>query len=168
MENRPFLCVFKSAWIFACSLQITRNTLGCIFLAVLRFVFEKKRMQKTQVFTKRKTAKKNAAQCISSNLKATSKNSGTFENTQKRVDFPLSIVFDQVLQLLLILFFRGCGTRVPKWHKIPLIKIYPSPKICFLKLVHWMNTIKGLFWILAFDSLFNPCFCHCNQWPVIT
>ena len=29
MENLPFF--FKSAWIFACSLQITRNTLGCIF-----------------------------------------------------------------------------------------------------------------------------------------
>ena len=41
-----------------------------------------------------KTAKKNAAQCISSNSKATSKNSGTFENTQKKVDFLLSIVFD--------------------------------------------------------------------------
>ena len=41
-----------------------------------------------------KTAKKNAAQCIFSNLKATSKNSGTFENTQKKIDFPLSIVFD--------------------------------------------------------------------------
>ena len=40
--------------------------------------------------TKRKTAKKNAAQCISSNLKATSKNSGTFENTQKRSIFHLS------------------------------------------------------------------------------
>ena len=50
--------------------------------------------------TKRKTAKKNAAKCISSNLKATSKNSGTFENTQKKVDFPLSIVFHQALQLL--------------------------------------------------------------------
>ena len=49
--------------------------------------------------TKRKTAKQNAAQCISSNLKATSKNSGTFENP-KKVDFPLSIVFDQALQLL--------------------------------------------------------------------
>ena len=34
------------------------------------------------------TAKKNAAQCISSNLKT------------KKVDFPLSIVFDQALQLL--------------------------------------------------------------------
>ena len=32
-------------------------------------------------------------------LKATSKNSGTFENTQKKVDFPLSIAFDQALQL---------------------------------------------------------------------
>ena len=40
--------------------------------------------------TKRKTAKKNAAQCISSNLKATSKNSGTFENTQKRLIFHLA------------------------------------------------------------------------------
>ena len=52
--------------------------------------------------TKCKTAKKNAAQCISCNLKATSKNSGTFENTQQEVDFPLSIhvVFDQALQLL--------------------------------------------------------------------
>ena len=45
-----FWCVFKSAWILACSLQITRNTLGCIFFTVLRFVFEKKRMQKNQVF----------------------------------------------------------------------------------------------------------------------
>ena len=85
---------------------------AAFFFAVLRFVFEKKRMQKTQevsktwVFcirffskTKRKTAKINAAQCISSNLKATSKNSGTFENTHKKVDFPLSIVFDQALQL---------------------------------------------------------------------
>ena len=41
--------------------------------------------------TKRKTAKKNAAQCISSNLKATSKNSGTFENTQKRLIFHLAL-----------------------------------------------------------------------------
>ena len=47
-----------------------------------------------------KQRNKNAAQCISSNLKATSKNSGTFENTQNKVDFPLSIVFDQTLQLL--------------------------------------------------------------------
>ena len=59
---------------------------AAFFFAVLRFVFEKKRM--------RKTAEKNAAQCISSNFKATSKNSGTFENTQIKVDFPLSIVFD--------------------------------------------------------------------------
>ena len=43
-------------------------------------------------------SKKNEAQCISSNLKATSKNSGTFE-THKKVDFPLSIVFDRALQL---------------------------------------------------------------------
>ena len=35
--------------------------------------------------TKRKTAKKNVAQCISSNLKATSKNSGTFENTKRSI-----------------------------------------------------------------------------------
>ena len=34
--------------------------------------------------TKHKTAKKNAVQCISSNLKATSKNSGTSENTHKK------------------------------------------------------------------------------------
>ena len=34
--------------------------------------------------TKRKIAGKNAAQCISSNLKATRKNSGTFENTQEK------------------------------------------------------------------------------------
>ena len=33
--------------------------------------------------TKRKTAKKNVAQCISCNLKVTSKNSGTFENKKK-------------------------------------------------------------------------------------
>ena len=51
--------------------------------------------------TKRKTAKKNAAQCTSSNLKATSKNSGTFENTPKKVNFPLGIVFDQALQIFL-------------------------------------------------------------------
>ena len=50
--------------------------------------------------TKHKTVKKNPAQCISSNLKATSKNSGTFENTQKKVDFPLSIAFLQALQLV--------------------------------------------------------------------
>ena len=50
--------------------------------------------------TKHKTAEKNAAQYISSHLKATSKNSGTFENTQEKVDFPPSIVFDQALQLL--------------------------------------------------------------------
>ena len=55
-------------------------------------VFSRKRSVKWQ--------KKNAAQCISSHLKATSKNSGTFENTPKKVDFPLSIVFDQALQLL--------------------------------------------------------------------
>ena len=48
---------------------------------------------------KKKTAKKNAAQCISSNFQATCKNSGTFE---KKVDFPLSIVFAQALQLLLL------------------------------------------------------------------
>ena len=118
---------------------------AAFFFAVLRFVFEKKRMQKTQevwlvcnslllsllrqtkgffcfsfnkrsqkhaspktwVFcihffskTKRKTVKKNAAQYISCNLKATSKNSGTFETTKKKGDFPLSIVFDQALQLI--------------------------------------------------------------------
>ena len=37
-----------------------------------------------------KQRKKIAAQCISSNLKATSKNSGTFENTQKRSIFHLA------------------------------------------------------------------------------
>ena len=56
------------------------------------YVFSRKRSIKQR--------KKNAAQCISSHLKATSKNSGTFENTQEKVDFPLSIVFDQALQLL--------------------------------------------------------------------
>ena len=40
--------VFKSALNFACSLQLTRNILGCIFFTVLRFVFKKKHMQKTQ------------------------------------------------------------------------------------------------------------------------
>ena len=57
------------------------------------YVFSRKRNVKRR--------KKNAAQCISSHLKATNKNSGTFENTPKKVDFPLSIVFDQALQLLL-------------------------------------------------------------------
>ena len=52
------------------------------------------------IFSLKRSVKqeKNAALCISSNLKATSKNSGTFENT-KKVNFPLSIVFDQALQL---------------------------------------------------------------------
>ena len=56
------------------------------------------------VFSGKRSVKqrgKNAAQCISSNLKATSKYSGTFENTHKKVDFPLSIVFDQALQLMI-------------------------------------------------------------------
>ena len=40
---------------------------------------------------------------FSSNLKASSKNSGTFENTQKKVNFPLSmIVFDEALQLFIM------------------------------------------------------------------
>ena len=113
---------------------------AAFFFAVLRFVFEKKRMQKTQevwlvcnasllsllrqtkgffcfsfnkrsqkhaatktwvfayVFflkTKRKTAKKNAAQCISSNSKATSKIQALLKTLKKKVDFPLGIVFDQ-------------------------------------------------------------------------
>ena len=46
------------------------------------YVFSRKRSVKQR--------KKNAAQCISSNLKATSKNSGTFENTQKRSIFHLA------------------------------------------------------------------------------
>ena len=37
---------------------------------------------------------------VKEGYKATNKNSGTFENTPKKVDFPLSIVFDQALQLL--------------------------------------------------------------------
>ena len=58
------------------------------------YVFSRKQSVK-----RRKKMQPNVFQ-ISSHLKATSKNSGTFENTPKKVDFPLSIVFDQALQLV--------------------------------------------------------------------
>ena len=66
------------------------------------------------VFSRKRSVKqrKNAAQCISSNLKATRKNTGTFENTPKKVDFPLSIVFDQALQLSIATSQLVCGNFV--------------------------------------------------------
>ena len=69
------------------------------------YVFSRKRSVKQR--------KKNAAQCISSNLKATSKNSGTFENTPTNVDFPHSIVFDQALHLYSI-------TSCPNYLQVPI------------------------------------------------
>ena len=48
-----------------------------------------------------KQRKKRQPNVFSSNLKATRKNSGTFETcAPKKVDFPLSIVFDQALQFI--------------------------------------------------------------------
>ena len=98
----------QEVWLIcsALLLSLLRQTKG-FFCFSFNKRSQKHAAAKTWVFayvffskTKRKTVKKNAAQCISSNLKATSKNSGTFENTQKKVDFPLSIVFDQALQLI--------------------------------------------------------------------
>ena len=135
---------------------------AAFFFAVLCFIFEKKCLQKTQVFaaacflflllnekqkkpfvclnnesskalhtsqtswvfcirffSRKQSVKqqKNTAQCISSNLKATSKNSGTFENTQKKVDFPLSAVFDQALQLLMSKTAEASCTRIRKSYR---------------------------------------------------
>ena len=79
----------QEVWLVcnASLLSLLRQTKG-----FFSFSFSKRSQKhaaaKTWVFcirffakTKRKTAGKNAAQCISSYLKATSKNSGTFENT---------------------------------------------------------------------------------------
>ena len=98
----------QEVWLVcnASLLSLLRQTKGFFICFSFNKRSQKHAAVKTWVFcirfflkTKRKTSKKNAAQCISSHLKATSKNSGTFENTPKMVDFPLSIVFDQALQL---------------------------------------------------------------------
>ena len=114
------------------SLQITRNTLGCIFFHCFMLHFREKTYAKTQevwlvynasllsllrqtkgffCFSFNKRSQKHAAMktwvftyIFSSNLKATSKNSGTFHKTHKKVDFPLSVVFDQALQMLFIVY----------------------------------------------------------------
>ena len=97
----------QEVWLVcnASLLSLLRQTKG-FFCFSFNKRSQKHAAAKTWVFcirffskTKRKTAEKNAAQCISSHLKATSKISGTFENTPKKVDFPLSIVFDQALHL---------------------------------------------------------------------
>ena len=99
----------QEVWLVynASLLSLLRQTKG-FFCFSFNKRSQKHAAAKTWVFcicffskTKRKMAKKNAAQCISSHLKATSKNSGTFENTPKKVDFPLSIVFDQALQMVI-------------------------------------------------------------------
>ena len=58
------------------------------------FSFNKRSQNHATAKRKHKPAVKNAVQCFSSNLKATCKNSDTFE---KKVDFPLSMVFNQAL-----------------------------------------------------------------------
>ena len=87
-------CVFSKVpevWLEcnASLLSLLRQTEG-FFCFSFNKTSQKNAAAKTWAFCIRffwkmkcKTAKKNAAQCISSNLKATSKNSGTFENTKK-------------------------------------------------------------------------------------
>ena len=88
------------------------------------------------VFSRKRSVKerKNAAQCISSHLKATSKNSGTFENTQKKVDFPLSIVFNQALQLFSPNFRVTSSEKVDKIQRYSDFCLwsvpYPGMLIC--------------------------------------
>ena len=77
---------FKSAWIFAGAFQLSSKPFPCIFLAGLHFVSEKnkdkipKRAQWTQQSqTRAFQSKKDTAECFSTKLKSTCKNSGTFE-----------------------------------------------------------------------------------------
>ena len=119
VENLPFFLFSKVPEFLLVAFKLLEIHWAAFFFAVLHFIFEKKRMQCFAAFivetnkrfllffiqqeisktcrrkrffskTKRKTAKKNVAQCISSNLQATCKNSGTF-GKKKHVDFPLSI-----------------------------------------------------------------------------
>ena len=91
---------------------VAKTWVFCIRYSRKRSVKQQKKKNNNK--KKKKKKKKNAGQCISSNLTATSKNSGTFENKQEKVDFPLSIVFDQALQLkeMVIILMNVNGNMV--------------------------------------------------------
>ena len=108
--NKRFLLFFIQQEISKTCRRENLGFLHTFFSKTKRKTAKKKKQQQK----KKKKKKKNAGQCISSNLTATSKNSGTFENKQEKVDFPLSIVFDQALQLkeMVIILMNVNGTMV--------------------------------------------------------
>ena len=98
-----FFC--KSAWNIACHFQLNRNTTPCIFLAVLLFVFEILRLQKTcflsrqHVTPKSKTAKKIQGVVFLFNWKRHAKFQALLQKTEKHLRSSLSMVLHSALQL---------------------------------------------------------------------